>query len=129
MTVRHVIDLNEPIGRVMRGASRDGVLIETGGRRAYALMALDDNLVDYLLERNPRFIRACRAIKAQMKRGKYVTHEQLQILRRVNGDTDHVSNCGWRPETVVMPAHRTLAYALAQKLISLIPAECHRNLD
>ncbi len=78
MTVQHVKDLSAPIGQVLEAAARRGVLLETPGRKAYAVMPLDDDLVDYLLERNPRFIRECRAIDRRMRRGEYVTHEQLR---------------------------------------------------
>ncbi len=80
MTFRYINDLKTPIGKVLKGAAADGVLVHTKNRKRFAMIPLDDDLIDYLLERNPRFIRECRKIDAEMKRGKYTTHEEVKKM-------------------------------------------------
>jgi len=80
MTFRYINDLNTPIGKVLKGAAADGVLVHTKNQKRFAMIPLDDDLIDYLLERNPKFIRECRKIDAEMKRGKYTTHEDVKKM-------------------------------------------------
>ena len=80
MTFRYIKDLKTPIGEVLKGAAADGVLVHTKNRKRFAMIPLDDDLIDYLLERNPAFIRECRKIDAEMKRGKYTTLEEVKKM-------------------------------------------------
>jgi len=80
MTFRYIKDLKTPIGEVLKGAAADGVVLDTKNRKRFAMIPLDDDLIDYLLERNPKFIRECRKIDAEMKRGKYTTHEEVMKM-------------------------------------------------
>ncbi|MGA2496145.1 MAG: hypothetical protein ABSH20_00300 [Tepidisphaeraceae bacterium] len=80
MTLQHVTDLKAPIGDVIDRATEDGMLIETDTSRTYALMPLDDELLDYLLERNPRFARECRKIRSQMQKGDSHSHDEVKRM-------------------------------------------------
>jgi hypothetical protein len=80
MTFRYIKDLKTPIGEVLKGAAADGVLVDTRNRKRFAMIPLDDDLIDYLLERNPRFIQECRKIDAEMKRGKFKTHAEVKKM-------------------------------------------------
>ena len=80
MTLRYVTDLDASIGDVLNGSTSDGVIIETPDKTTYAVIPLDEDLVDYLLDRNPRLIRECRAIRNRMRRGKFYTHEQMRHM-------------------------------------------------
>jgi hypothetical protein len=80
MTFRYIKDLKTPIGEILKGAAVDGVLLDTKSRKKFAMIPLDDDLIDYLLERNPKFIRECRRIDAEMRRGKFKTHAQVKKM-------------------------------------------------
>jgi len=78
MNVRRVADLHMPIGEILRAAEPDGVLLESEPRRRYALLPLDEDLLDYLLEHNPKLIKDCRRIRKQMDAGQFFTHDEVK---------------------------------------------------
>lgn len=43
----------------------------------FAVLPLDDDVIDLLLERSPTLIEECRQIRERMNRGQYLTHEQM----------------------------------------------------
>ncbi|MCY3020407.1 MAG: hypothetical protein NTW87_15415 [Planctomycetota bacterium] len=46
----------------------------------YAVLPLDDDLLDYLLERNPRFQAECERVFREMKAGRFKTHAEVKKL-------------------------------------------------
>ena len=80
MTTHHVDDMKTPIGDVLRAAGSEGILLESPGEMRYALIPLDDDLIDYLLERSPKFIEQCRDIQNRMQAGHYRTQEEVRKL-------------------------------------------------
>jgi threonyl-tRNA synthetase len=78
--MRVITDLQRPIGDLLKEAGGDGFLVEAGDRTQYAIIPLDDDLVDYLLERSPKLIKECKRIRAEMKRGKFKTHEEVKRM-------------------------------------------------
>ncbi len=80
MTVKQVTDPSTPIGDVLRDAGGEGVLLESPDAGRYALMPLDADMVDYLLERSPKFRAECERIREQMRAGQFQTHEQVKKL-------------------------------------------------
>ena len=80
MTQQPITDLNTPIGDVLRAAGTIGVLLEPAGQPRYAVLPLDDDLVDYLIERSPRFMEICRDVRQRMRAGRFQTHEQVKEL-------------------------------------------------
>lgn len=80
MTIQQVTDPKTPIGDILSKASSDGVLIESSDKTAYALLPLDDDLIDHLLEHNPKFIRECQQIRQRIRGGQFHTHEQVKRL-------------------------------------------------
>jgi len=80
MTIQHVSDLETPIGQVLEAANAEGLLIESRGQSRYALLPLDDDLLDYLLERNPQFVADCRQIRERMRAGVFHTQAEVQQL-------------------------------------------------
>jgi hypothetical protein len=80
MTLRHLSDLKAPIGKVIEGAGNDGILIEAKGRPAYAMIPLDDDLLDYLLERNPALIEECARIRERMRKGEFHSHDEVKRM-------------------------------------------------
>jgi len=80
MKVKSVSDLNTPIGEVLRSADTDGVLLESERQARYAVLPLDEDLIDYLLEHSPQFIETCRQIRQRMDEGQHYTHEQVKEM-------------------------------------------------
>ncbi len=80
MTVQHVTDPNTPIGEILAAVSADGILLEGQDQGRFAIIPLDDDLIDYLVERSPKFIEDCRRIREQMRGGKYHSHEEVRKL-------------------------------------------------
>lgn len=83
MTAQSVTDFKTPIGEILESVGAEGLLLEAEQTR-YAVLPLDDELLDYLLERNPKFAEACRRIKDDMRAGSYRSHEEV---RKLFGDT------------------------------------------
>ena len=64
--------------QILKAADADGVLLESDSNKRYAVLPLDDDLVDYLLEHNPRFIEDCARIRDRMRAGKFHGHDQVK---------------------------------------------------
>ena len=79
MTVQPIRDMKKSIGEILRKVGPDGLLLESS-KAHYAVIPLDDDLMDYLIERNPRFIAECKKIRKQMQQGKFHTHEEVKKL-------------------------------------------------
>ncbi len=80
MTVQLVSDPKTPISEILRAVGSDGLLLETEGQARYAVIPLDEDLIDYLIERSPRFIEVCRQIRARMAAGRFHAHEAVKTL-------------------------------------------------
>ena len=72
-----VNDLQTPIGEILQRVGSDGILLQTQGNSPFALMPLDEELLDFLIERNPGFIDECRQIRQRMAAGH--THSQEEV--------------------------------------------------
>ena len=64
MTVQPVSDPNMPIGEILKAAGSEGIVLESEERGRYALLPLDDDVIDLLIERNPDFRRLPRDSRA-----------------------------------------------------------------
>jgi hypothetical protein len=80
MTVQQVSDPNTPIGDILQAAGSGGVVLEAEGQKRYAVIPLDDDLIDYLIERSPTFSEACRQIRQRMRAGRFHTHDEVKKL-------------------------------------------------
>jgi len=80
MTVQLVSDPKTPISEILKAAGSEGLLLEAEGQARYAVIPLDDELIDYLIERNPKFIEVCRGIRERMRAGRFHTHEAVKKL-------------------------------------------------
>ncbi len=80
MTIQSLNDLTTPIGDLLLAAGSGGLLLEAEGQSRYALIPLDDNLIDYLLEHSPKLIEECRQIRERMEAGRYRTHGEVKQL-------------------------------------------------
>ena len=83
MTLHRLNNPDSPIGTVLDAVDdEDGILLEQEGRRTYALMPLDHDLLDYLLEHNPELIKESARIRRRMKRGAFHTHDEVKRTLR-----------------------------------------------
>jgi hypothetical protein len=80
MTVQLVSDLKTPISEILKAAGSDGLLLEAEGQARYAVIPLDEDLIDYLIERSPKFIEVCRQIRVRMTAGRFHGHEAVKAL-------------------------------------------------
>jgi hypothetical protein len=80
MTIQLVSDPKTPISEILKAVGSDGLLLESEGQARYAVIPLDDDLIDYLVERSPKFIDVCRQIRARMTAGRFHSHETVKAL-------------------------------------------------
>ena len=80
MTVHHVSDPKTPIGEILQAAGSEGILLESDEWNRYAIIPLDDDLIDYLIERNPKFIAECREIRDRMRAGQSHSHDDVKRM-------------------------------------------------
>jgi hypothetical protein len=78
MTVQPMPDLNTPIGQVLKAAGSGGIVLESESRGRYALLPLDDDLIDLLIERSSSFCDRCRGIRGHMDSGQFHSHEDIR---------------------------------------------------
>jgi hypothetical protein len=78
MTVQPVNDPNKPIGEILKAAGSQGILLESEEQGRYALIPLDDDVIDFLIERNPEFIVSCREIRERVDAGQFQTHQAVR---------------------------------------------------
>ena len=78
MTVQPVSDPNTPIGDILKAAGSEGIVLESEGQGRYALLPLDDDVIDLLIERSPRFRAYCLEIRGRMDSGQFQTHEEVR---------------------------------------------------
>lgn len=77
MAVVSIRDPSRPIGDVIKSAGDRGLLLESEHQVRYALLPLDDDLIDFLIERNPAFRLQCREIRRRMDAGGSRTHAEV----------------------------------------------------
>ena len=78
MTVQPIPDLSTPIGQLLKAAGSEGIVLESEGQGSYALLPLDDDVIDLLIERSPRFRDQCREIRQRMDSGQFHSHEDVR---------------------------------------------------
>ncbi len=55
MTIQPIPDPNTPIGQIIKAVGSEGIVLESEGQGRYALLPLDDDVIDLLIERSPTF--------------------------------------------------------------------------
>jgi hypothetical protein len=78
MTTQPVSDPNTPIGEILKAAGSEGIVLESEGQGRYALLPLDDDLIDFLIERSPKFRADCHEIRQRIDSGQFQTHEEVR---------------------------------------------------
>ena len=78
MSVHRVTDPNTPIGEILKAAGSEGIVLESEDHGPYALIPLDDDVLDRFIERSPKFRAHCQAIRERMDAGQFQTHEEVK---------------------------------------------------
>jgi hypothetical protein len=78
MIVQAVSKPDTPIGEILKAAGSDWVLLESEFQGSFAPIPLDDDLIDFLIERNPRFRADCHEIRGRMQARESQTHEDVR---------------------------------------------------
>ncbi len=80
MNTQQINDLQTPIGEILKAAGTGGVVIQSDDLEQYAILPLDDELIDFLLERNPKFIEECEQIRRRMMSGESYSQDEVERL-------------------------------------------------
>ena len=85
MPVIKATETRASIGELIDQARNEPLIFETEGAESFVLLAVDDELLDLLLECSPRLIEKCQRIRERMAQGEYWTHEQVMEMFREEG--------------------------------------------
>ena len=78
MNAQPISDLNTPIREILKAAGSEGIVLESQDQGSYAVISLDDDVLDLLIERSPKFRAHCREIRERMNAGQFQTHEEVK---------------------------------------------------
>jgi hypothetical protein len=78
MSIHPVSDPTTPIGEILKAAGSEGVLLESEEQGRFALLPLDDEVIDLLIERNSEFHTDCLEIRKRMDAGQFTTHQDAR---------------------------------------------------
>ena len=82
MPIQKVSPTDTSLRTVLQKARAEPVVLQAEEEGDFAVLPLDDEVLDLLLERNPTFIEECRQIRERMRQGDYLTYEAaLQRFR------------------------------------------------
>ncbi len=84
MIVKPVSDPKTPISEILKAAGSEGIVLESEDQGRYALIPLDDDLIDFLIDRSPTLRAECRQIRERMDAGRFQTQEEVR--RQLLGD-------------------------------------------
>jgi hypothetical protein len=76
-SIQSVTDPNTPIGEILKSAGSEGLVLETASQERYALLPLDEDVIDLLLERSPKFRADCLEIRKRMDSGQFMTQQEV----------------------------------------------------
>jgi len=78
MKTKQIRAFNISLGAILKSIGAKGGFLELPGKKGYVLLPLNDELIDYLLERSPKLLKECRQIRERMAAGQFVRHEQVR---------------------------------------------------
>ena len=80
MTTVNIRNLHTTIGELLKTTGPEGALLESKGKLRLAVMPLDDDVLDFLMERSPKLIKECAQIRERVKAGDFYTLEEAQRM-------------------------------------------------
>ena len=78
MTTKTVDNPDTPIGDLMKSAGKSGLLLQKNGQLKFALLPINDETLDFLLEHSPKLIAECQARRENAAEGDVVSLEALK---------------------------------------------------
>ena len=83
VSIQKVSSRDTSLRAVLKKARAEPLVLQAEEEGDFAVLPLDDEVLDLLLERNPVFIEECRQIRERMRQGDYVPYEE--VLKRFQG--------------------------------------------
>jgi hypothetical protein len=77
MAVEKIGPADKSIAALLNKAQSEPLILQTESAGDFAVLPLDDEVLDLLLERSPTLREECRQIRERMRQGKFLTHEQM----------------------------------------------------
>ena len=84
MSIQKVSSTDTSLRTMLQKARAEPLVLQAEEEGDFAVLPLDDDVLDLLLERNPAFIEECRQIRERMRQGDYVTYEEALHMFREN---------------------------------------------
>ena len=83
MKIQKLVDAVVSIQEVLDAAGSDGTILEVPGKKSFVLIPMDDDVLDFLLERNPKLIQDCVQIRDRLRSGHSRSHDEVktQVLK------------------------------------------------
>jgi hypothetical protein len=82
MAVERIDPTDASLAALLDKAREEPLILQGDEGSEFAVLPLDDEVLDLLLERSAKFREECAQIRERMQRGDFLTHEQvLQALR------------------------------------------------
>jgi hypothetical protein len=85
MPIEKISLADSGIAALLDRARHEPLILRSENSGDFALLPLDDDVLDLLLERDPTFIQECREIQERMVQGDYLTHEQVVAALEESG--------------------------------------------
>jgi len=84
VSIQKVSSTDTSLRTMLQKARAEPLVLQAEEEGDFAVLPLDDDVLDLLLERNPAFIEECRQIRERMRQGDYVTYEEALHMFREN---------------------------------------------
>ena len=110
MTVKRIDDLKTPIGKIIREAGKDAVLVKSGRKKEFMVLPVDDEVLDLLLERSPRLLRECAQARKEIREGKFRTLEQ--VMETFKEDFRRYGRARAKKRTSKQPKSANIGYSM-----------------
>ena len=83
MKIQKLVDADVSIQEVLDATGSDGTILEVLGKKSFVLIPMDDDVLDFLLERNPKLIQDCVQIRDRLRSGHIRSHDEVktQVLK------------------------------------------------
>ena len=78
MTTKEIDNPRTTIGTLLRTAGKSGLLLRKKGKLKFALLPINDDTLDFLLEHSPKLIAECEERRKRAERGEVVSLEELK---------------------------------------------------
>ncbi len=77
MAVQRLVHPDEALAALLGKAREEPLILETDESGDFAVLPLDDEVIDLLLERSRRLREECRGIRERMRQGTFLTHDEV----------------------------------------------------